>query len=109
MNSFPNILHVNNRNMFINLNNQRILEKFREYVYLHMIQNFHSDKDENRYVDIDVFCKNNMLNNRNEKIIQEIVQIVRKELEDLGWKTALSFGDTGLFIYSTVNKPSSCW
>jgi hypothetical protein len=49
------------------------------------------------------------MTNKNEKLIRDIVFIVIKELEGLGWKCALSFNDTGLFIYSTVNKPSSCW
>uniref|UniRef100_A0A6C0E1H8 Uncharacterized protein n=1 Tax=viral metagenome TaxID=1070528 RepID=A0A6C0E1H8_9ZZZZ len=108
MNAFPQILSVVNKNNFIHLNNERILCLFREHVYLHMLKNFHSDKDENNYIDLDVFCKQH-LNNKNERIIKDIVVIVAKELEALGWKCALSFNDTGLFIYSTPNKPASCW
>ena len=108
MNSFPELLNVKNKNNFPNLNNQRILEKFREHIFLHMLKNYHSEKDENNYIDLDVFCKQHMTN-RNEKVIKEIVAIVCSELEKLGWKCALSFNDTGLFIYSTVNKPSMCW
>jgi len=106
MNSFPQFLSVTNKNNFASINNERILNLFREHVFLHMLQNFHSEKDENNYVDLDTFCNKHL--NRDMKIMKEIVAIVRKELENLGWKTALSFNDTGLFIYSN-NKPPSCW
>jgi len=108
MNSFPKLLSVANKNNFADLNNERILNLFREHVYLHMLKNYHCDKDENNYIDLDVFCKQH-LTNKNEKIIRDILFIVTKELEALGWKCAMSFNDTGLFIYSTPNKPSSCW
>ena len=32
-----------------------------------------------------------------------------KELKELGWNCKLSFGGTGLFIYSTENQPRGCW
>jgi hypothetical protein len=38
----------------------------------------------------------------------EILQSVINNLESVGWKTSLSFGDTGLFIY-TSEKPKNCW
>ena len=107
MNSFPQLLSVTNKTKFANINNERILHLFREHVYLHMLKNFHSEKDENNYIDLDVFCKKNLDNNTS--VMKEIIAIVTKELEELGWKCALSFNDTGLFIYSTTNKPSSCW
>ena len=36
-------------------------------------------------------------------------EIIIKELEELGWKCKLSYGQTALFIYSTENPPPSCW
>lgn len=107
MNNFPEFLSVSNKSNFEGINNQRILNLFREYVFLHILQNYRTERDENNYVDLDVFCNKNL--NRNMKLMKEMVVIVSKELEALGWKTALSFNDTGLFIYSTNNKPSSCW
>lgn len=41
--------------------------------------------------------------------VNSIIENIIKELNDLGWKTKLSFGDTGLFIYSTEDPPSTCW
>ena len=31
------------------------------------------------------------------------------ELLNLGWNCKLGYGDTGLFIYSTINPPSNWW
>lgn len=42
-------------------------------------------------------------------VFDDIVLAVCKELNNKGWKTKLSFGDTGLFIYSTENPPPNCW
>ena len=108
MNSFPQILKVSNKTNFAELNNERILNLFREHVYLHILKNYHSDKDENNYVDLDVFCKQHLAN-KNERVMKDIVTIIVNELKKLGWKCTLSFNDTGLFIYSTDQKPASCW
>lgn len=40
---------------------------------------------------------------------REMWDQIAKELESLGWKTKLSYGDTGAFIYSTDEPPPSCW
>lgn len=36
---------------------------------------------------------------RNRKIKEELVDDVCKELQELGWKTKIMYGDTCLFIY----------
>lgn len=43
-----------------------------------------------------------------EQFSKEIISRITKEIEDSGYKTALSFGGTGLFIY-TNEKPLNCW
>lgn len=84
-----------------------IEDKLRNAIYEFLILR----KDENEYFDIDKF---------NSKIIEEIsfgkneyiLKIINKimnELRGIGWKVQLSFGDTGLFIYSSEEKPKSCW
>ena len=80
MNSFPKLLSVTNKHNFAEINNERILNLFREHIYLHMLKNYHTERDENNYIDLDVFCKQH-LTNKNEKIIKDIVSIVIKELE----------------------------
>ena len=99
--NFPNeISPVNNVN-FKNLNKDRLLSSLRKDIYNLII----SRKDENEYYELDIFemtysCKEYM----NELIRQIII-----DLNELGWKTQVSFGDTGLFIYSTDEPPRSCW
>ena len=64
-------------------------------------------KTENDYIDLDLvlrqYCDNNTC------MLKKIIDTITEELHTLGWKTKLSFGDTGLFIYSTENPPTSCW
>ena len=36
---------------------------------------------------------------------KKLVAAVRSELEGLGWKTALMYGDTALFVFAEGNKP----
>lgn len=103
MNKFPEHIKADNINKFPEINNQRVLSIFRQEIYEMLL----TRKDENEYVDLDNFsrkyCKNKTC------ILNKIVEQVIYELHGLGWKTDTSFGSTGLFIYSTEEKPRSCW
>ena len=111
---FPEHIDIHNKTLvsddflyetnFSKYNYQRLEEIFRKDVYEMII----SRKDENDYFDLDSFVRNYNCNS-NDKNIKLILSKIISELNRLGWKTALSFGDTGLFIYSTEKKPSSCW
>ena len=73
-----------------------VLDEMRWDLYLFLL----SRESEENYFDL-------------SKYIEKVgdVEIFRKVincLESVGWKTALSFGDTGLFIYRT-EKPKNCW
>jgi hypothetical protein len=111
MKKFPSHINIKNKtlvmqpykNNFEEINYQRILELLRKEIYEHLI----SRKDENDYFDIEIFCKR--YNYTEKENFSKILKIVLTEITELGWKTQLSFGDTGLFIYSTKEKPSSCW
>lgn len=99
--NFPSEIDINNKENFQNLNKNRILSLLRNDIYNLII----SRDDENEYYALDIFemtynCKS---------FINEILTQIIKELNELGWKTQLSFGDTGLFIYSTKEPPRSCW
>ena len=98
MNSFPSEINKDNKENFNNLFNNMVLCIIREDIYRLLI----SRKDENEYVDLDKYYSKY---GKNINIIDDIIL----ELNQLGWKTKLSFGDTGLFVYSTENPPSSCW
>lgn len=98
MNSFPSEINKDNKENFNNLFNNMVLCMIREDIYRLLI----SRKDENEYVDLDKYYSKY---GKNTNIIDNIIT----ELNQLGWKTKLSFGDTGLFVYSTENPPTSCW
>ena len=100
MDKFPDYLNVSQKDNFKKIKYKRLEDIFREDIFIHLINR----KDENEYIDLDKYYPNygkDIVNSNIEKII--------KELNDLGWKTKLSFGNTGLFIYSTDDPPTSCW
>lgn len=103
MESFPDHIHVNNiNNNKLNLYRNMLLCLFRKEIYDTLI----TRKDETEYIDLDMFSRkycNNM------KLMNSILDDIIVEIHKLGWKTKLSFGDTGLFIYSTENPPVNCW
>ena len=111
MNKFPDHIDIRNKKPIIQpykknfeeYNNERILELLRNEIYDHII----SRKDENDYFDIDIFFRKN--NYYYKENFANILKIVLDEISNLGWKTQLSFGDSAVFIYSTEEKPSSCW
>ena len=99
---FPDEINVNNKSFFEVYNSNRILTLLRSNIYDMIL----SRDTENEYFDIDEFCFKTKYKQVDLLIL---LDKVIKELNEFGWKTQLSFGDTGLFIYSTENKPSSCW
>jgi hypothetical protein len=99
--NFPIEISTNNKANFRELNKTRLLSLLRNDIYNLII----SRDDENEYYALDIFeLTYNCKSFTNELITQTI-----EELNKLGWKTKLSFGDTGLFIYSTDEPPRSCW
>jgi hypothetical protein len=42
-------------------------------------------------------------------MIEKLSKTIITELVNIGWNCKLSFGNTGLFIYSTDKPPPSCW
>lgn len=68
-------------------------KKLRLEVYLFLI----SRKSEDDYFQIN-----------NSLYPDHIIEVILNDLETAGWKYALSFGDTGLFIF-TNDKPKTCW
>ena len=111
MKNFPIQIDIRNKTIvmqpyksnFEEFNYERIIQLLRKEIYIHLV----SRKDENDYFDTEIFCKR--YNYSDKENFSKILKIVLDEITVIGWKTQLSFGDTGLFIYSTEEKPSSCW
>lgn len=103
MNSFPNHIRSDNISTFQKINFERVAGLFRKEVYETIL----TRKDENVYIDLDTFSRKYC--NNKACVVEKFLTSIIEELAELGWKTKLSFGDTGLFIYSTEDPPSSCW
>jgi hypothetical protein len=104
MESFPEDFRLPNAELdekFRELKKQYCVRLLRQQLYLHMLE-----RKENDFFDINRFNKAHV---NNEKLCEEIFSVVVAELEALGWKYTISFGGTGLFIYSSENKPVSAW
>lgn len=100
MKTFPEGLHVKYRTKFPSILYKRVKAYLRRELYEHIISS-----EETQYFDIDSFDKKWF--NDVEKT-KKMVEEVRQELHDIGWKTDTSFGGTGLFIYAE-NKPRNCF
>jgi hypothetical protein len=95
------LLHVDYRNKFPDMLYKEHLSILREKVKYHMLQ-----CKENDFIDLDTFNREYV---KNMAKTQEMVSTICKELKELGWNTYLGFGDTGLYIYSTPEKPDGVY
>ena len=102
MKIFPSILNITNKNKFPQIYYNRLLSYLRKSIYEHMIK-----EDENNYIDLDAFSTLHGV--KDKKLIEQMVKTLVNELNNLGWKCKISFGGTGLFIYSSHDPPPSCW
>lgn len=102
MKNFPERLNVNNKQNFSKYNYTRNLCYLRKQIYELIIK-----ENENDYFELDKFARNYLKNNMT--IMLEMTEKIRQELKELGWNTKLSYGGTGLFIYSTENPPTNCY
>lgn len=97
MNKFPDFINEKNRANFAHILEERILQKLREEILDVVLQD-----DCSNFYDISSFKYGSYKN------IKDLIKHVMKELEELGWKTKLSYGDTALFIYTGL-VPVNCW
>jgi|SRR5690606_8463501 len=97
MNQFPECISESNRKQFPQLLEEKIIQKLREEIIDTVLQD-----DCTNFYDISAFKYSSYKN------IKDLIKIIMKELEELGWKTKLSYGDTALFIY-TGAMPVNCW
>lgn len=100
MKSFPDILTPDKKDEFKKIINERNKCYLRRDLYEHILSS-----EEKEYFDIDDFCKRRNISYDTCKLM---VEGLRSELHKLGWKTDLSFGGTGMFIYAK-DRPNNCF
>jgi len=97
MKQFPDILNVSSKNNFPELLKESCLSLLRKDIFDMIIRG-----NESTFYDIDTFNRQHV---HDMKKTEEMVQLVCEELAALGWKTFLGFGGTGLYVYSSEEKP----
>ena len=103
MKKFPSYLRVNNKDNFLSILETKICEDLRNEILQFLL---HRENDETIYFTYEDFThKYKHILDINEKIIPKII----KELEEIGWKCKLSYGQTVMFIYSTEKEPINCY
>ena len=101
MNVMPSGLHVDYKYNFSNMLFKRRISIFRKKLSDHMLLG-----KENDFFDLDTFNRTYV---KNMDDTNKMVEIVKKELKELGWNTHLGFGDTGLYVYSGDELPSGVY
>jgi len=99
MKSFPQNLEVKNKENFSEIRYERMKCYLRRDVYDHMIS--YTEED---FFDVDKFDKDRI---GNMKVTNRLIADIREELEKLGWKSDVTYGGTGLFIYANT-RPRKC-
>ncbi len=98
MNSFGENLHVSNKSNFNTLWKDNLKQRFRKHISNFMMER----KRENDFFDIDKFHRNYV---KDMNITNDILNQIVIEINNLGWKTYIGFGGTGLYIYSSEDLP----
>jgi len=101
MKEFPNHLRPVNKDRFPKYCYDRNLAYLRKEVFELILLG-----DENSYFELDNFARKYRLKKGE---IEQMRDIIMKELVQLGWNVKTSFGGTGLFVYSTSTLPHSCY
>jgi hypothetical protein len=92
MDEFPSELIPSNVHEFEHLRSTEHLRILRKELYSHIIKG-----DESDFYDIDAFNRKYVQNNGTTK---KMINLIIEELQSMGWKTFLGFGDTGLYVFA---------
>lgn len=98
----PDTISVTNQETFRTQFIQQKTARFRKEVVSFLL----SRKRENDFIDLDQFNRKYV---SDMKVTSQIVENVSNELKALGWYPVLGFGDTGLYILSTEEKPDNIY
>lgn len=101
MKSFPDSLNVKNKDNFKEYFYNRMLCYLRRDIYEHILK-----EPETNYFSLDKFSNERV---GDIEIVKTMIKELIQELEELGWRCKLGFGETGLFIYSGAEPPSNFW
>lgn len=102
MESFGDELNVLNKDNLSSIWRDRLLERLRKHIYNFMLER----KRENDFFDLDLYNRSYV---KDMNITNELVNKVVLELNELGWKTYIGFGGTGLYVYSSYDLPSGVY
>lgn len=94
-------LDVSNKANFANMRRKFLKEKMRKHIRGMMLEGNESD-----FFDLDNFNRKYV---KDTALASELVQEISEELQELGWKTFLGFGGTGLYVYSTEDLPPGAY
>ena len=104
MESFPTKLRPDDKNILDQLCVEMVVKALRDKLYKRIVKNNEED-----FFDLSLFIRAFAFQKeKREKILGIVTPIVMSELQDLGWKCQLAYGDTGLFIYSG-QLPKNCY
>ena len=101
MNNFPDYLHPSKKDAFADQLLKEYTSTFRQEVKIYLLRQKETD-----FIDLVRF---NRLHPNDMAITRQIVKIVSDELTELGWHPFLGFGDTGLYVLSSPEKPSGVY
>ena len=101
MKEFPAELTIENKEHFSEYIYKRWKCYLRRDITEHMLAN-----EEKDYFDLDKFVETHAIKDR--ELAQKMLREIEEELNKIGWKTTISFGGNGMFIYAD-KKPANCW
>lgn len=104
MEKFPQDIIVSNKDRFPEMRVHFALCQLRADIHEHLLRR----KNEEDYFSLDTWAKKHF-DGRVRALHRRILSDIIPELEALGWKAKTSFGNTGLFIYSTEDPPVNCF
>jgi len=103
MKTFPSSLTPENLTHLRDLARRRRLAYMRRYVYENMLSDSFSIP-ENCGINLQQIETGSLVS-RQYSVDISLIGLIQKELENNGWKTALGYGNTMLFVYTENNKP----
>jgi hypothetical protein len=105
MDIFPDSFKVAKLEEFKDQAYLKYLSYLRLAIYEHVIS--HEETD---YFSLDRFIRTIVnMKEPSMETIKLLLSDLTKELESLGWKCVLAYGNTSLFIYTSSDPPKNCW
>lgn len=94
-------IHIDNKESFTSIRREELKTKMRKHIRTMVLEQNESD-----FFDIDNFNRQYV---KDTMLTTALVTEVSEELKQLGWKTFLGFGGTGLYVYSSEELPPGAY